>query len=93
MAALGWESGRRLEVRAVRAVVTIRVAAGGRACVTPQGYLRLPAAVRHLCGLGPGDRVLLVADPPRQMVRVYPPAALDRLFAAEDAESAGGGSR
>jgi bifunctional DNA-binding transcriptional regulator/antitoxin component of YhaV-PrlF toxin-antitoxin module len=60
--------------------------------VTPQGYLRLPAAVRHLCGLGPGDRVLLVADPSRQVVRVYPPATLDRLFADVDANSAGGGS-
>jgi hypothetical protein len=49
--------------------------------------------VRHLCGLGPGDRVLLVADPQKQVVRVYPPATLDRLFAAEDAESAGGGAR
>jgi hypothetical protein len=61
--------------------------------VTSQGYLRLPAVARHLCGLAPGDRVLLVADPPKQTVRVYPPATLDRLFADEDAESAGGGSR
>jgi hypothetical protein len=93
MAALGWEPGRRLEVRAVRTLVTIRAAAGGTACVTSQGYLRLPALVRHLCGLRPGDRVLLVADPQNQMVRVYPPATLDRLFADEDAEWTGGGAR
>jgi hypothetical protein len=93
VAALGWEPGRRLEVRAVRAVVTIRAAVAGSACVSSQGYLRLPAVVRRLCGLGPGDRVLLVADPQKRMVRVYPPATLDRLFAVEDAESAGGGSR
>jgi bifunctional DNA-binding transcriptional regulator/antitoxin component of YhaV-PrlF toxin-antitoxin module len=93
MAALGWAPGRQLEVQAVRAVVTIRAAAGGTACVTSQGHLRLPAVVRHLCGLGPGDRVLLVADPHKRMVRVYPPATLDRLFAVQDADSAGGGSR
>lgn len=89
MAALGWESGRQLEVRAVRAMATIRAAANGTACVTSQGHLRLPAAVRHLCGLAPGDRVLLVADPEKQIVRVFPPSTLDKLFATDDVESAG----
>jgi bifunctional DNA-binding transcriptional regulator/antitoxin component of YhaV-PrlF toxin-antitoxin module len=70
-------------------VVTIRAAVEGKADVTSQGYLRLPAAVRYLCGLEPGDRVLLVADPQTRMVRVYPPATLDRLLAVEDIAPAG----
>ncbi|MCP3803471.1 AbrB/MazE/SpoVT family DNA-binding domain-containing protein [Allokutzneria sp. A3M-2-11 16] len=38
--------------------------------MTKQGHLRLPASVRHCCGLVPGDRVLLVADPDQNVLVV-----------------------
>jgi hypothetical protein len=49
--ALSWPVGRRLDIR------------GSRPCrqhqVTGQGHVRIPAVLRHRCGLATGDRVLL----------------------------------
>ena len=45
--------------------------------LTGQGYLRLPGTVRHWCGLVPGDRVLVAADPDQGLLVVHLPAALD----------------
>lgn len=45
-------------------------------------YLRLPVGVRRACRLVPGDRVLLVADPPASRLLLHPPAALDALLDA-----------
>lgn len=44
------------------------------------GHLRLPAAIRHRCGLVTGDRLLLAADPSTAELRIYPPAILDELI-------------
>jgi bifunctional DNA-binding transcriptional regulator/antitoxin component of YhaV-PrlF toxin-antitoxin module len=54
----------------------------GASYVTAQGYLRLPARIRQRCGLWPGDRVLLAADPSELLLRVYPPSTLDKLLRA-----------
>jgi bifunctional DNA-binding transcriptional regulator/antitoxin component of YhaV-PrlF toxin-antitoxin module len=98
--ALGWTTGVRLVIDATRTLVTLHPAtddsSGGGSCVTPQGYVRLPAQVRHRCDLRAGDRVLLAADPSQQMLRVYPPSTLDDLLAAAPDESdtpRGGGAR
>jgi hypothetical protein len=89
--ALGWTAGIRLVTGGTRELVTLHAAtddsSSGGSCVTPQGYVRLPAQLRHRCGLRPGDRVLLAADPPQQMLRVYPPSTLDDLLAAVPDES------
>jgi bifunctional DNA-binding transcriptional regulator/antitoxin component of YhaV-PrlF toxin-antitoxin module len=92
--ALGWAPGIRLEIIGDRRLVTVRAAAeslssaqtgpraGARAArsrVTPQGHVRLPAEVRHGCGVAAGDRVLLIADPAAGVLRVVPPATLDDL--------------
>jgi bifunctional DNA-binding transcriptional regulator/antitoxin component of YhaV-PrlF toxin-antitoxin module len=50
--------------------------------VAGQGFLFLPAPVRHWCGLAPGDRVLLVADPGAGWLVVHPPAAVDAMVGA-----------
>lgn len=57
--------------------------------VTGQGYLRLPAALRHRCGLVAGDRVLLAADVDRCRLVIYPPAVLDQAL-AQSANATGG---
>jgi bifunctional DNA-binding transcriptional regulator/antitoxin component of YhaV-PrlF toxin-antitoxin module len=64
--------------------------------VTAQGYLRLPARIRRRCGLWPGDRVLLAADPSELLLRVYPPSTLDKILGIvlDQANPAlGGGAR
>jgi hypothetical protein len=88
--ALGWLPGTRLDIRETRGLLVIRTDAHGVFSVTKQGHLRLPAPVRHCCGLVPGDRVLLVADPDRALLIVHPPAALDDLLAQHHAALLGG---
>jgi hypothetical protein len=83
--ALGWVPGTRLDIRETRGLLVIRTDTHGVFSVTTQGHLRLPAAVRHCCGLLPGDRVLLAADPQRGLLIVHPPAALDDLLASRHA--------
>ncbi|MER7007794.1 AbrB/MazE/SpoVT family DNA-binding domain-containing protein [Dactylosporangium sp. NPDC000555] len=45
------------------------------------GHVRLPAAARHWCRLGAGDRVLLAADPVNGLLIVHPPVVLEELVA------------
>ncbi len=80
MHALGWTPGTRLDIRETRGLLVIRTDTHGVFSVTTRGHLRLPAPVRHCCGLQPGDRVLLAADPQRDLLIVHPPAALDDLL-------------
>ncbi|MFD8497873.1 AbrB/MazE/SpoVT family DNA-binding domain-containing protein [Amycolatopsis sp. NPDC059657] len=89
--ALGWTAGTRLDITENCGLLVIRSsAAHGMFSVTNQGHLRLPAPVRHYSGLVPGDRVLLAADPARDLLVVHPPAALDDLLAQRHAELLGG---
>ena len=81
MTALGWVPGTRLDIRESGGLLLIRSDVHGVFSVTKQGHLRLPAPVRHRCGLIPGDRVLLAANPQRDLLIVHPPAALDDLLA------------
>jgi hypothetical protein len=88
--ALGWTPGTRLDIRENRGLLVIRTDPHGVSRVTTQGHLRLPATVRHCCDLVPGDRVLLAADPERDLLIVHPPAALDDLLTPYHAGLLGG---
>jgi hypothetical protein len=92
MQALGWSAGLRLEISETRGLLVIRPHDHGEFHVTGQGHLRVPAPLRHRCGLKTGDRALLAADPRQGQLVVYPPAALDALIAQQAAESRNGGS-
>jgi hypothetical protein len=78
--ALGWSPGTRLSVRENGGLVLVSADGHGVFRLTGQGRLRLPATVRHWCGLVAGDRVLLAADPHRGLLVVHPPAALDAMI-------------
>jgi hypothetical protein len=84
--ALGWVAGTRLVIGGTGELVTLQASGAGNTSaesyVTAQGYLRLPARIRQRCGLWPGDRVLLAADPSDLLLRVYPPSTLDNLLGA-----------
>jgi bifunctional DNA-binding transcriptional regulator/antitoxin component of YhaV-PrlF toxin-antitoxin module len=80
VAALGWAPGSRLDIRERQGLLIIRRDAHGVFTVTKQGHPRLPAAVRHRCGLVTGDRVLLAADPHHDLLTVYSPAVLDAVL-------------
>ena len=90
MQTLGWSAGLHLNITETRGLLVIRSQEHGEYHVTGQGHLRLPAPLRHRCGLEPGDRVLLAADPHQGQLVIYPPAALDALIARQAADSLNG---
>jgi hypothetical protein len=73
---LGWVPGARLNIRESGGLVLVTADGQGVFGLTGRGHLRLPAAVRHWCGLAAGDRVLLSADPVQGLLVVYPRAVL-----------------
>jgi len=79
--ALGWMPSTRLSLDSARTHLTLRAATDGMLAVKAHRHLWLPAATRERLGLRPGDRVLLAAQPARQTLVIYPPAALDELLA------------
>jgi hypothetical protein len=88
--ALGWVPGTRLDIRESGGLVLVTASRHGVFAMTGQGYLRLPATVRHWCGLVPGDRVMLAADPADGLLVVHPPAALDAMITQFHASVLGG---
>jgi bifunctional DNA-binding transcriptional regulator/antitoxin component of YhaV-PrlF toxin-antitoxin module len=58
--------------------------------VTQPGQVRLPAPVRHWCGLTGGSRVLLVAYPEAGLLVVQPPASLHTMITEFHAAALGG---
>jgi hypothetical protein len=88
--ALGWTPGTRLQIRLSGGLVVVVADPGGAFAVTRQGHVRLPATIRHWCGLAAVDRLLLAAEPALGRLVVYPPAALDRVTAALDAVALAG---
>lgn len=90
LTALSWTPGTRLDIREACGLLLISRDDHGVFTVTKQGHLRLPATVRHRCGPVPGDRVLLAADPERDLLIVHSPAALDDLLAQRHTEVLGG---
>lgn len=88
--ALGWTPGTRLQIRVAGGLVVVDADPGGAFAVTRQGHVRIPATIRHWCGLAGGDRLLLAADPTLDRLVVYPPAALDRVTAELDAAALAG---
>jgi len=90
MQALGWTAGLRLDIGEKAGVLTVLTSPDGAYQVTNQGHLRLPAPLRHKCGLQAGDRVLLAADPDRSRLAIYLPAALDTFLPQQCTDTAGG---
>jgi hypothetical protein len=82
MRALRWSPALRLDIAEAAGALIVRADPAGAFRTTGHGHLVLPARVRSWCGLRPGDRVLLAADPMRQELLVCPPAVLDAMIAA-----------
>jgi hypothetical protein len=71
--ALGWRGGDRLTLTAEAGVVVT---------LPPRSCVPIPAALRHRCGLLPGDPVLLTAVPAEDTLTAYPLAVVDQALAA-----------
>jgi hypothetical protein len=63
MRTLGWSAGLCLDIRETAGVLTVLTDPTGVYQVTGQGHLRLPAALRHRCGLRAGDALSWLPTP------------------------------
>ena len=88
--ALGWVRGTRLDIRESGGLVLITADRHAVFRMTRPGQVRLPATLRHWCGLTPGSRVLLAADPATGLLVVHPPAALHTMITQFHATVLGG---
>jgi bifunctional DNA-binding transcriptional regulator/antitoxin component of YhaV-PrlF toxin-antitoxin module len=88
--AMGWRRGTRLDIRVSEGLVLVRADAQAVFRVTRSGHVRLPAPVRHWCGLTGGSRVLLVAYPETGLSVVQPPASLHAMVVGFHAAALGG---
>ncbi|HEY6798610.1 MAG TPA: hypothetical protein VI248_28365 [Kineosporiaceae bacterium] len=88
---LGWAPGTAVTVLAAAGVVVVtRETADGqgsshggrRQSVDPSGHLRLLTLTRQIAGFRTGERLLLLADPDRQVLRITSTAVLHRLVVA-----------
>jgi hypothetical protein len=80
--ALGWRGGDRLTLTAEAGVVVIRRDSSGLVTLPPRSCVPIPAALRHRCGLLPGDPVLLTAVPAEDTLTAYSLAVVDQALAA-----------
>lgn len=87
---LAWVPGTTVTVREVSDLVVVAADPSGPATVSPQGHLRLPARLRHRCGLVAGTQLLLVADATVGRMLIHPQVAVDVMVAARYAEVFGG---
>jgi hypothetical protein len=85
ISALGWQGGERLTLTADAGVVTARRDPGGMITLPGRAYIAIPAELRRRCGLQPGDRVLLAADPAGDTLNAYSLAVVDQAIRAYDA--------
>ncbi|MFI7523312.1 hypothetical protein [Micromonospora globbae] len=79
--ALGWAPGLALRVDVAYAAVLITPAVDGEHVVGAREELPLPAAARHLCGIAPGQPVLLAAFLGRDLIVVHPSNTITALLA------------
>jgi hypothetical protein len=80
LAALGWDTGHRVDVAVVAGAIVIGSAATGLHAVGGRGELSLPAAARRMCGIAPGMPVLVVACPARDVLVVHPASLVAELL-------------
>ncbi len=80
--ALGWRGGDRLTLTAGAGVVVIRRDPSGLVTLPPRSCVPVPAALRHRCGLLPGDPVLLAAVPAGDTLTAYSLAVVDQALRA-----------
>ncbi|WP_162958797.1 hypothetical protein [Nocardia yunnanensis] len=68
---LGWAGGQGISIAVKDRVAVLKPSPDRRWTVRLNGYLVLPAKVRHACDLFTGDRVLIAAALTRSILVVY----------------------
>lgn len=78
--ALGWEPSWSIGLIAVKNLIVVNRKARSQAHIDRQGFLRLPASIRHRCRLIPGGQLLVVACPDDDRIVVCPAPVLDEVL-------------
>jgi hypothetical protein len=88
-----WSAATAITIDMLPEAGIIVVTRGGSDSITRDGYLQLPADIRHGCHIRGGERLLAVARPSHNIVVVYTPCALDAMTTAyHDRLTVGAGS-
>ncbi|WP_088988727.1 hypothetical protein [Micromonospora chokoriensis] len=90
--ALDWSPHHRIDIQPRRGMLVIRSASDGRHQVGSRGDLPLPANAQHMCRIGPGQPVLLVAIVTHDPLVVHPVSTVVRLLADLHNHLAGAGN-
>jgi bifunctional DNA-binding transcriptional regulator/antitoxin component of YhaV-PrlF toxin-antitoxin module len=77
---LNWQPGDRLTLTADSGVVVARRDLHGMVTVPARYSVAIPAALRHRCGLRPGDQVLLATAPGQDTLIAYTFAVVDQAL-------------
>lgn len=78
--AVGWVPGQQITIFVVQETVVVISQSNGAESITRQGHLRLPAHVRHICRLTPGDRLLIAAAPGPGVLVAYTMPSLESIL-------------
>jgi len=78
--AVGWLPGQPITISIVQETVVVISQSNGAESITRQGHLRLPAHVRHICRLTPGDRLLVAAAPTNGLIVAYTMPSLESIL-------------
>ncbi|KAB1099035.1 AbrB/MazE/SpoVT family DNA-binding domain-containing protein [Micromonospora aurantiaca] len=89
--ALGWQPGHGLDIQPHQRMLVIGMAENGRYRVGSRGALPLPSSARRMCGIEPGEPVLLAALIAQGLLVVHPVSTVARLVADLHTQLAGGG--
>lgn len=78
--AIGWPPGQPIAISIVQKTVVVISQPNGTESITRQGNLRLPARVRRICHLTPGDRLLIAAAPGPEILVAYTMPSLESIL-------------
>lgn len=93
VSALGWTATSNLDARVTSGLIVVVVAAHAALRLTTHGHVRLPATLRHACGIAEGDRVLLAAEPAEGVLVIHPLASLDAMISNRRPAASTGGAQ
>ena len=78
--ALGWAPHQPIFITGAPDTIVIRAATNGHETLTRQGFLQLPAVIRHLYHIHTGDQLLIAAYHDHDLALVCTVAALDHMI-------------
>ena len=78
--ALGWRPGQTITITVLQQAIVVTSQAGKAESITTQGHLRIPARIRHGCGLNTGDRLLVAAAPTPGVLVIYTMGLLESIL-------------